>query len=182
MAWQTDTSHTQIQFSVRHMMITTVRGRFEDFDLSVNFDENNPEKTTVDLQIAAAGINTKEPKRDGHLKSPDFLNAEKYPYLTFRSKRVELIDAARARVIGDLTIRDITQEVALDVEYAGQVKSPWGATSAGFSARTKINRKDWSLNWNVALEAGGWLVGDEVTIDIEAELIKQEVPELVAVA
>jgi polyisoprenoid-binding protein YceI len=164
------------------MMIATVRGRFEDFELLVDFDEQNPALSKVDLKIAAASINTKEPKRDGHLRSADFLDAEKYPYLTFRSKRIELIDKAHARVVGDLTIRDLTREIALDVEYTGQAKSPWGATSAGFSARTKLNRKHWNLTWNVALETGGWLVGDEITVDIEAELIKQEVAEAVLVA
>ncbi len=176
MSWQTDPAHTHIQFSARHMMISTVRGRFENFDVSVNFDEQKPANSTVDVQIEAASINTKEPQRDAHLKSPDFLYAEKYPYLTFKSKRVEFIDELHARLVSDLTIRDITKEVVLDVEYAGQVKNPWGAVSAGFSARTKINRKDWNLTWNVALEAGGWLVGDDITIDVEVELIKQAEP------
>jgi len=174
MAWLTDTAHTQITFAVKHMMITTVRGRFESFDVSVNFDEQNPAQSMVDVQIDAASINTKDEKRDAHLRSPDFLHADKFPYLAFRSKRVEVLDSTHARLTGDLTIRDITKEVVLDVEYAGQVKNPWGAVSAGFSGRTKLNRKDWNLAWNVALEAGGWLVGDEVTIDVEVELIKQE--------
>lgn len=180
MPWFTDPAHTQITFSARHMMIAAVRGRFDDFSVSIDFDEQNPAKTRVEIQIEAASINTKEPKRDAHLKSADFLHAEKYPYLTFKSKRAELLEARHARLVGDLTIRDITREVVLDVEYAGQAKSPWGATSAGFSARTKINRKDWNLTWNVALETGGWLVGDEITIDIEAEFIKQEQPAAVA--
>ena len=174
MAWLTDPAHTQITFSVKHMMITTIRGRFENFDVSVNLDEQNPAQSTVDVQIDAASINTKDEKRDAHLRSPDFLDADKFPYLAFRSKRVEVLDSTHARLIGDLTIRDITKEIVLDVEYAGQVKSPWGTVSAGFSGRTKINRKDWNLAWNVALESGGWLVGDEVTLDVEVELIKQE--------
>ena len=179
MSWQTDRAHTHIQFSARHMMISTVRGRFENFDVSVNFDEQKPANSTVDVQIEAASINTKEPQRDGHLKSPDFLYAEKYPYLSFKSKRIELINELNARLVGDLTIRGLTREVVLDVRYAGQVRSPWGAVSAGFSARTKINRKDWELTWNQALEIGGVLVGDEVTIDVEVELIKQAQAEAV---
>jgi polyisoprenoid-binding protein YceI len=107
------------------------------------------------------------------LRSPDFLDVEQFPYLTFKSTRVEKVDDSHAKLIGDLTIRDVTHEVTLDVEYAGQAKTPWGTTSAGFSATTKINRKDWNLNWNVALETGGWLVGDQITINIELELVKQ---------
>jgi polyisoprenoid-binding protein YceI len=176
MSWKIDPAHSQIQFTARHMMIANVRGRFENFTGTVEFDEENPAHSTVDVQIEAASLNTKEPNRDTHLRSPDFFNAEQYPYLTFKSKRVEKLDAAHGRLIGDLTIRDVTREVVLDVEYAGQAKSPWGAVSAGFSAQTKINRKDWGLNWNVALETGGWLVGEEVTINIELEVIKQAAP------
>jgi len=136
------------------------------------------------VEIDAASINTREPQRDGHLKSPDFLNAAEYPALTFKSKRVQKLDEAHGRIVGDLTIRGTTREVALEVEYNGQAKSPWGSTSAGFTASTKINRKDWDLNWNVALETSGWLVGDEVSISIELEIIKQAeaAPEAIAVA
>ncbi len=136
-------------------------------------DEQNPENSTVSVQIDAASINTREQQRDDHLRSPDFLNAEKHPYLTFESKRVEVTDDKRAQLIGDLTIRDVTNEVALDVAYAGKAKSPWGTTSAGFSGNTRINRKDWGLTWNQALETGGVLVGDDVDISIELELIQE---------
>jgi polyisoprenoid-binding protein YceI len=173
MAWQIDPAHAHIQFSVRHLMISNVRGQFEHFSGTLEFDEVQPTRSTVDVQIVAASIDTKEPNRDAHLTSPDFLNAEQYPYLTFKSKRVEKLDATHGRIIGDLTIRDVTREVTLSVEYAGQAKSPWGTTSAGFRAETKINRKDWGLTWNVALETGGVLVGDEVSISIELELVKQ---------
>jgi len=173
MSWQIDHAHSHIQFSVRHMMISKVRGRFERFSGTVEFDEQNPTNSQVEVQIEAASIDTKNPDRDNHLRSPDFFNVDQYPYLTFKSTRVETIDDTHGRIIGDLTIRDVTREVVLEVEYAGQVKSPWGTTSAGFSAETKINRKDWGLNWNVALETGGWLVSDEITIDIELELVKQ---------
>ncbi len=150
-----------------------MRGQFEQFSGSVDFDEQNPENTRVDVQINAASINTKEEQRDGHLRSPDFLNADKYPYLTFKSSGIELTGENTAHLIGDLTILDTTHPITLDVEYAGMAKSPWGATSAGFSARGKINREDWGLTWNVALETGGWLVGKEIEVFIEVELIKQ---------
>jgi polyisoprenoid-binding protein YceI len=173
MSWQIDSAHSQIQFSVRHMMISNVRGRFENFTGVVEFNEQDPTQSKVDVQIEAASVNTREAQRDGHLKSPDFFNADKYPYLTFKSKRIEKTDATHGRVVGDLTIRDVTKQVVLDVEYAGQAKSPWGATSAGFSATTKINRKDWDLTWNQTLETGGVLVGDEIGINVELEIVKQ---------
>ena len=173
MAWQFDSSHSEIQFSAKHLMISTVRGRFHKFTATIDADEQNPTAAKIDVQIEAASIDTRDEKRDGHLRSPDFLDVEQFPYLTFKSTRVEQIDDSHAKLIGDLTIRDVTKPVVLNFEYAGQAKTPWGATSAGFSARTKINRKDWNLNWNVALETGGWLVGDQITINIDLELIKQ---------
>ena len=173
MSWQIDPAHSQIQFSARHMMISNVRGRFESFTGSVEFDEIDPTRSRVEVEIDAASINTREPQRDGHLKSPDFLNAEQYPYLRFKSTRVEKVDDTHGRIVGDLTIRDMTQQVVLNVEYAGQAKSPWGTVSAGFSATAKINRKDWGLTWNAALETGGVLVGDEITINLELEIVKQ---------
>ena len=173
MSWKIDPAHSQITFSIRHMMISNVRGRFENFTGTVEFDEQAPTRSSVEVQIEAASINTREARRDGHLKSADFLNAEQYPYLLFKSKRVEVVDAHHGRLVGDLTIRDVAKEVTLDVEYAGQSKSPWGAISAGFEAKAKINRKDWGLNWNLALETGGVLVGDEINVEIELEIVKQ---------
>jgi polyisoprenoid-binding protein YceI len=173
MSWQIDSAHSQIQFTARHMMIAKVRGTFQNFGGAVNLDEENPEGTTVDIQIEVESLNTREAQRDDHLKSPDFLDAETFPNITFKSKRVERVGDDRARLFGDLTIRDVTKEVALDVTYEGQAKSPWGTTSVGFSAQTKIDRKDWGLTWNQVLETGGVLVGDEVKIDIELELVKQ---------
>ena len=174
MSWQIDSAHSEINFSVRHMMISKVRGTFESFSGSVNFDESNPTNTTVDISIDAAGINTREDQRDGHLRSPDFLNADEFPTLTFKSTKVEQIDENNGKLYGDLTIRGVSKPVVLDVEYAGQAKSPWGTTSAGFSAKTSINRNDWGLTWNQALETGGILVGDKIAIEIELELVKQE--------
>ena len=180
MAWTIDNSHTQVTFSARHMMISNVHGRFEDVTGTVDFDEQNPATTKVAVQIEAASLNTRDEKRDGHLKSPDFFDVEKYPYITFKSTRVQVLDDSHARLTGNLTMRDITRPVTLDVEYAGLMKSPWGTYSAGFTAATKINRKDWGLNWNVALETGGVLVSDTITINIELEIVKQ--PELEAEA
>ncbi len=182
MAWQIDNAHTHIQFSVRHMMISTVRGEFEQFSGSVALDETNPENSTVEIQIDAASINTRVEDRDNHLKSPDFLNAAEYPHLTFKSTRVERTGEDTARLHGDLTIRDVTRPVALDVKYLGQAKSPWGTLSAGFTGKTTINRKDWDLTWNQALETGGVLVGEDITIEIELELVKQAEGEGEAVA
>ncbi len=182
MSWMIDSAHTEVDFTVRHMMISNVRGQFQKVNGTVEFDEAHPANTKVNVQIEAASINTKEEKRDAHLRSADFFDAEKYPNLTFVSKRVEVKDASHARLIGDLTIRDVTKEVALDAEYNGSAKSPWGTLSAGFSAKTSIKRKDWNLNWNVALETGGWLVGDEIHISIELEIVKQPEAEAGAAA
>lgn len=172
MAWQIDATHSSIEFSVRHMMVAKVRGEFTRFDGDVILDEEHPERSTVNIRIDAASIDTRLEARDTHLRSADFLDAETYPTLDFVSRRVALQGKDRAQLVGDLTIRGVTKEVTLDVEYAGQAKSPWGTTSAGFSAQTKISRKDWGLNWNQALETGGLLVGDEITIRIELELMQ----------
>jgi len=180
MAWQLDKAHTNIMFSVRHMMITKVRGSFEKLDGTVELDEQHPENARVEIQVETASINTRDVQRDTHLRSGDFFNVEQYPLMTFKSKRVERFGEDRARLIGDLTIRDVTREITLDVEYNGMLKNPWGMTSAGFTATSKLNRKDWGLTWNVALETGGVLVGEEVDMTIELELI--QVPETANVA
>lgn len=177
MAWNIDNAHSVVDFSVRHMMISTVRGRFERFSGTVDFNEENPALSSVDVRIDAASINTNEPQRDNHLRSADFLEADKHPFLSFKSNRVEKIDENNGRIYGELTIRGISHPVVLETEYNGQAKSPWGTTSAGFTANTKINRKDWNLTWNQALETGGVLVSDEIKIHIELEIVKM-VPEV----
>jgi polyisoprenoid-binding protein YceI len=182
MSWTIDSAHSEINFAVRHMMISNVRGQFQKFSGTIEFDELQPANTKVDVKIETASINTKEEKRDGHLKSADFFEAEKYPFITFKSKRVEVKDDTHAMLYGDLTIRDVTKEVALDVEFNGLAKSPYGTTSAGFTAKAIIKRKSWGLNWNVALETGGWLVGDEIHLSLELEIVKQTEPVLQAVA
>ncbi len=178
MSWIIDASHTRAEFTARHMMISNVRGQFTDVTGTVEFDAADPVRSSVEVRIGVDSLLTRDEKRDAHLKSPDFFNVAEYPYMTFKSKRVEKLSPTQGRIIGDLTIRDVTKEVVLDVEYAGQVKAPWGAVSAGFTASTSINRKEWGLNWNVVLETGGVLVGDIVKINIELEIVKQ--PDTVA--
>ena len=173
MTWQIDNAHSEVTFSVRHMMMSKVRGRFNSFRGTIDFNEAEPARSTVNVEIDVDSIETRDAQRDGHLRSADFFDVANYPLMTFVSTRVEPTSNNTGRIVGDLTIRGVTREVVLDVEYAGQSKSPWGSTSAGFHAETKINRKDWGLNWNQALETGGILVGEEVTITIELELIKQ---------
>jgi polyisoprenoid-binding protein YceI len=164
------------------MMLTTVRGQFERFSGTVNFDEQNPANSSVDVTIDTASLQSKDEQRDGHLKSPDFLDVANFPTLSFKSKRVQVIDDNSAKIVGDLTIKDVTKEVALNVDYHGQQKSPWGSTSAGFTGTTKVNREDWGLTWNVALEAGGLLVSKDIKIEIDLEIVKQPEAEKAAVA
>ncbi len=173
MNWQIDSAHSDITFSVRHMMISKVRGRFTDFSGTVNFDEDTPTNTSVHVEIDAASIDTQEEDRDNHLRSADFLDAESYPKLIFVGKEVKQTSDNEGKLIGDLTVRGVTKEVVLDVEYAGQAKSPWGTYSAGFYGTTEINRKDFGLTWNQTLETGGILVGDKIKIEIDLEIVKQ---------
>ena len=183
MSWQIDTAHSHIEFKVRHMMVSWSRGQFDNFSGTINIDEQNPENTTVDIQIDAASINTRQPDRDAHLRSPDFFDAPTYPYITFKSKKVQQTSANTAKLVGDLTIRGITKEVTLDVTYEGTHKSPFGPfLAAGFNAQTVISRKEWGLNWNSLVEGGGVLVGDDVHISIELELNKAVETETAAVA
>lgn len=172
MSWNIDPIHTHLNFSARHMMISTVRGEFKRFTGSVNFNPDNPEATTTEITIDVNSVDTGVEDRDNHLRSADFFDVENYPHMTFKSTGVEVIDATHAKLAGDLTIRGVSKPVTLDVEYFGTGKTPFGTMAAGFSATTKVNRKDWGLTWNVALETGGILVGDEITINIEAEFSK----------
>ena len=180
MPFQIDASHSQIQFSVRHMMVSKARGTFDKWSGTVALNPEHPEQTTVEITIEADSINTKDPQRDCHLKSPDFFAVEQFPTLHFKSTRVEVTGKESAKLYGDLTVRDVTKPVVVDVEYQGSAKSPWGTTNYGFSGSTKINREDWGLNWNAALETGGWLVGKDVQIDIELELVQVADPAAVA--
>jgi polyisoprenoid-binding protein YceI len=174
MSWQIDSAHALIEFSVTHMMIAKVRGRFNEFSGIVELNEDNPEKTNVSVEIDVSSIDTRNKQRDDHLRSPDFFNIAEYPKIVFKSTNVEVLGEKKATLTGDLTIKNITKPVSLDVVFNGMSKSPMGTTSAGFSAHGKINRKDWELTWNQSLETGGVLVGDDIDINIEIELIKQD--------
>ena len=172
--WNIDASHSQAEFTVKHMMITKVRGRFADVEGAIMLDEENPENSSVKVEIDAASIDTREEDRDAHLRSEDFLNAEEYPKLTFESKRVEgfsMDEGAGFKVIGDLTIRGTTKEVELDATFEGGGQDPWGNQRVAFSADTSIDRRDFGLTWNQALETGGVLVGNEVKIHLEAQAV-----------
>ncbi len=169
-----DGSHSQAQFKVRHMMISNVTGEFKQIAGTFNYNPSDSALSQVEITIDAASIDTRDTNRDTHLKSADFFDVENYPSLTFSSKTFEKAGNGHYKVTGDLTIRDTTKEVVLDVEGpTDEIKDPWGNSRIGVVASTKINRKEFGLNWNVALEAGGILVGDEIRINIEAEFTKQ---------
>jgi polyisoprenoid-binding protein YceI len=153
-------------------MIATVKGRFAEFSGTVITDEADPTTGRVEFTINPASIDTRQSQRDAHLRSADFFDVEKFPTLTFRSSRLEAVSGDRFKLVGDLTIRGVTREVTLDVTSEGRVKDPWGGERAGFSATTRINRSEFGLTWNQALEAGGLAVGDEVKIALDVELVK----------
>ena len=173
--WAFDQAHSSVNFTVRHMVVSKVRGRFTKWDGTLAMDETNPAGGSVEVSIDAGSIDTGVEQRDGHLKSPDFFDVAKYPTLTFRSTKVEAAGAGALRVTGELTMHGVTRPVVLDVEYSGSAKDPWGGVRAGFSARTTIDRKDFGLTYNQLLETGGVLVGETVEITIEAEMVKQVV-------
>jgi polyisoprenoid-binding protein YceI len=171
--WNIDPAHSVAEFKVRHMMITNVKGQFSGIQGSLILDEADIAKSHVEALIDAASINTREPQRDAHLKSADFLDVEKFPTLSFKSSHVARGGAVELEVTGDLTIHGVTRTVVFNVEGpSAPTKDPWGNTRVGLSATTKIQRKDFGLNWNAALETGGILVGEEVTITLEVELVK----------
>ena len=169
--WEIDPSHSTVEFVARHML-TKARGRFDTFSGTLHVDEV-PESSSVEVQIAAASIDTNTEDRDKHLRSPDFLDAESYPTLEFHSTSVRPRSGNRFDLVGDLTIRDVTREVLLETEYVGVHDTPFGTEVATFSARTEIDREEFGLTWNVAIETGGWLVGRNVQIELEVEAVYQ---------
>lgn len=171
--WHIDNAHSMAEFSVKHMMVSTVRGRFESIEGTIDFNENNPEVGSVRAAIDAASINTGEEQRDQHLRSADFFDVENHPKLTFESKRIEPVNG-HWKVIGDLTIRGVTHEVAFDTRYEGQIKDAFGSQRAAFEAETEINREDFGLTWNAALETGGVIVGDKVRITLNIAAVQAE--------
>lgn len=170
--WKIDPSHTTIEFVAKHMMITTVRGRFAEFEGTIVADEADIGSSSVEVTIQAASIDSRAEQRDGHLRSADFLDVEKFPVVTFKSTRIEG-SKEKFRVTGDLTIRDVTRPITLEATFEGTGKDPWGGTRSSFSASGKFDRRDFGLTWNVALEAGGILVSNEVKIQIEAQAVLQ---------
>jgi polyisoprenoid-binding protein YceI len=173
--WQIDPTHSAVEFAVKHMMFTTVRGRFKDVKGTIEIDEKNPERSKVEVEIGAASLDTGVADRDGHLRSADFLDVEKFPSLTFRSRRVEgsvQKEGDRFRIIGDLNIRGTSMEVILEGTYEGSGTDPWGGTRVGARATATIDRREWGLKWNQALETGGILVANEVRIELEVQAVK----------
>jgi polyisoprenoid-binding protein YceI len=171
--WKADQAHTLVEFSAKHMMISTVKGRFTDVDFTIQMDRDDLTRSQVEARIGAASLQSGIEYRDNHLRSADFLDSENHPHIEFRSTRIERKRDDEYKVHGDLTIRGVTNPVTLDVELNGFGKSMEGKDVVGFEASTSINRKDWGLNWNVALEAGGVLVGEKIRIELHGEAIKQ---------
>ncbi|MGO9834427.1 MAG: YceI family protein [Polyangiaceae bacterium] len=166
-----DNSHSDVGFSVRHMVFAKVRGHFTKWTAQLAFDPADPAKSSVEVSIDAASIDTREAQRDTHLRSPDFLDVEKFPKLTYKSRKVEPAGDKKYKVAGDLTIHGVSRDVALEVEELGRGKDPWGNDRIAFVAKTSLNRADFGLKWNQALEAGGLLVGEHVEIEIDVEAV-----------
>ena len=172
-SWNVDPAHSNASFTVRHLVISNVRGEFQKMSGAVKLDDKDLAKSSVEATIETASIETRIPDRDKHLKSPDFFDVEKYPTITFKSTKVESAGKGKLKVTGDLTMKGVTKPVVLAVDGpTAEIKDPWGNARRGFAATTTINRRDWGLNWSKVVEAGP-VVGDEVKIEIEAELIKQ---------
>jgi polyisoprenoid-binding protein YceI len=171
--WEIDPAHSSIQFGVRHLMISTVKGRFPKFTATAVADEKEPTRAVVEASIDAASLDTGEAKRDEHLKSPDFFDVQKYPTITFKSTKVEAAGDRHFKLHGDLTMHGVTKPVVLDVEATPQVKGMRGETRAGARATTKVNRKDFGINWSKTMDGGGVVVGDDVDVTIEVEGVKK---------
>jgi polyisoprenoid-binding protein YceI len=167
--WVIDASHSNVEFAVKHLMIANVKGRFDDVSGTLTTDADDPTNVSLDVTVGVSSIDTRQSQRDAHLRSPDFFDAEKWPTIRFVGKSIEGDSTGDFKLIGDLTIRDQTREVTLDVTNEGATTDPWGNSRLGFSARGKIDRRDFGLTWNQALEAGGFVVGDEVKIAIDVE-------------
>jgi polyisoprenoid-binding protein YceI len=170
-----DPTHSRIGFVARHAMVTKVRGSFNEFEGSGYFDADDPASSNVALTIQAASIDTRNADRDGHLKSNDFFDMEHYPEITFVSTAVEQLDGENYRVTGDLAIKGVTKPVIIDFEYTGTAVDPFGNTRIGFEGKTTVNRKDWGVSWNAALDAGGMLVSERVTLEFEVSAIRGDV-------
>ena len=166
-----DITHSDIAFTVRHMMFAKVRGQFKTWTAALSYDAVDPTNSHVEVEVDTASIDTRDAQRDGHLKAADFFDSEKFPKMIFKSKRIEPAGAGNYKLVGDLTIRDTTREVTFDVEQTGSGKDPWGNQRLGFNARGTIGRGAWGLVWNQVLEAGAVLVSDKVDIEVEVQVI-----------
>jgi polyisoprenoid-binding protein YceI len=172
--WQIDPVHTTVEFTVRHMMISNVRGLFTKVAGTITAKDSDPASVKVEATIDTSSIDTRSADRDADLKSANFLDVAKYPTMTFKSKKIEPAGPGKWKMVGDLTLHGVTKEVTLDVQGpTAPIKDPWGNSRAGASATTKINRKDFGLTWNKALETGGAVVGEEVTVSIDVEAVKK---------
>ncbi|HEY0753830.1 MAG TPA: YceI family protein [Ktedonobacteraceae bacterium] len=171
MAWEIDPVHSDAHFSVRHAMVSNVRGQFKVLSGKLEIDEQQPENSSVEAQVETSSVDTRNEQRDGHLRSADFFDAEKYPVISFKSTKVESKGGENYRVLGLLSLHGIEKEVEFNAEYAGQGKDPWGGTRAGLTAVTTINRKDFGLTYNTALETGGVLVSDAVKVEINLSAV-----------
>jgi len=169
--WKLDPSHSIVEFSAKHLMITTVKGRITDVQGTIYTDEKNLKNSSVEATLSAVSLDTRTDQRDQHLRSADFLDVEKYPEIRFKSTGIQG-DKQSFKLIGDLTIRDVTRSITLDVQFEGEVKDPWGGQRVGFSATSKIDRREFGLTWNQALETGGVVVGNDIKISIEVEAVK----------
>lgn len=169
--WKLDPTHSSVEFSAKHLMITTVKGRIADIEGIIKGDELDPRNSSVEATLKTASLDTRTEQRDQHLRSADFLDVEKFPEIKFRSTRVQG-DKESFKLTGDLTIRDVTKPITLDVEFEGTTKDPWGGERVGFSANGKIDRRDFGLTWNQALETGGVVVGNDIKISLEVQAIK----------
>jgi len=169
-----DKAHSEVTFQVRHLL-TRVRGRFSDFNGTIEYDEDNPERSLVNVAVLAASIDTNERDRDAHLRSADFFDVEKHAVLTFTSTNIQRNTADQFVVTGDLAIHGVTRSVSFDVSFLGKAKDPWGNERIAFEAATTVNRKDFGLTWNAALETGGFLVGDDVTISLSVQAVPARV-------
>jgi polyisoprenoid-binding protein YceI len=172
--WAIDTSHADVQFSARHMMMSSVKGNFTGLRGTIWLDESNLTDSSAEIEIETNSLTSRDPNRDTHLKSADFFDVENYPKITFKSTTITQTGSDEFKVAGDLTVKDVTRPVLLDTTFYGRAKTPFGTEIVSFSAETTINRKDFGLTWNVALETGGWLVGDKVKINIEFEAVMQD--------
>jgi polyisoprenoid-binding protein YceI len=170
--YQFDVAHTRIYFVARHAMVTSVRGHFHEFDGRLHLDAGDPAASTAEITVKVASLDTGQEQRDAHLRSPDFFDVETYPDMTFRSTEVAAVDEDTYRVTGDLMVRDQTRPVTLDVTFNGSAKDPFGNLRAGFEGRGVVNRKDWGLTWNAALETGGFMVSDKIRIEFDVSAVK----------